>query len=228
MSDWQVPIGQTHVVEIEKNPEWVIPKSIQKIMKDKGEIVRERIEAGPNNPLGVRWIGFADGTYGFHGTTDPGSIKHYQSHGCVRFRKSDILDLYGRVKVGTPVTVDYQPVLMAIDHHAVWLSIYPDIYKRGYAFADAVKALATMAGVTSRLHWDTINKAIKEHDGIVVDASQPLPQAHSVKPHPRAILSSPSPSKTPATPAPVILPSTMPSFAPNPAAPASGTEKVPG
>ena len=45
------------------------------------------------------------GQYAIHGTNQPGSIGHFVSYGCIRMYNGDIMDLYGRVSVGTQVVV---------------------------------------------------------------------------------------------------------------------------
>jgi lipoprotein-anchoring transpeptidase ErfK/SrfK len=45
------------------------------------------------------------GQYAIHGTNVPRSIGGYVSYGCIRMFNEDVLDLYGRVSVGTPVIV---------------------------------------------------------------------------------------------------------------------------
>jgi lipoprotein-anchoring transpeptidase ErfK/SrfK len=65
---------------------------------------------GPNNPLGVRWIGFwTDGknTIGFHGTPNERVMGQAVSHGCVRMRNPDVVALFELVKVGTTVVVEH-------------------------------------------------------------------------------------------------------------------------
>jgi len=67
-----------------------------------------RVAPGPDNPLGLRWIGFTSAYgwgIGFHGTPQPELLGQAVSHGCVRMRNSDVVELYGRVRVGTPVIV---------------------------------------------------------------------------------------------------------------------------
>jgi lipoprotein-anchoring transpeptidase ErfK/SrfK len=181
-ADWKAPIGDTHVVDMEKNPTWYIPKRIQAEMKSRGIEPKEKVDPGPNNPLGVRWIGFADGSFGFHGTTVPTSIKHYASHGCVRFRKGDIIDLYSRVHVGMPVHVIYQPVTLAVDKKSVWLSVYPDYYGLGFDFKGAVKALAYEAGVSDRIKWDLVEKAFRDKDGTIMEVAKSLEPPHPNQP----------------------------------------------
>lgn len=57
--------------------------------------------------FGDRWIGINVpwGIYGIHGTNKPWSIGTRSSHGCVRMLNKHVLDLYGLVKLGTPVHI---------------------------------------------------------------------------------------------------------------------------
>jgi L,D-transpeptidase ErfK/SrfK len=211
-SESKMPIGNTRVVSMTKNPTWHVPKSIQDEMAEKGLEVKTEVPPGPENPLGNRWIGWADGTFGFHGTLVPSSIKRYASHGCVRFLRPHIEDLYDRVHVGTPVRVLYQPVLLAVDKKAVWLSVYPDIYKLDYDFKDMVKTLAAEAGVSGRIDWQAVDKVVQVADGIVTDVavgSQPSPTPKpSVKPTAKPT-AKPSPKPSAIAPSPIV-PSTSP------------------
>ena len=61
------------------------------------------IEPGPNNPVGVVWIGLTGEGYGIHGTPEPGKVGKTQSHGCVRLTNWDILQLASGVSKGTSV-----------------------------------------------------------------------------------------------------------------------------
>jgi len=45
------------------------------------------------------------GQYAIHGTNNPDSIGGFVSYGCIRMHNRDILDLYSRVQIGTPVVV---------------------------------------------------------------------------------------------------------------------------
>lgn len=57
--------------------------------------------------FGGRWMGLNVpwGVYGIHGTTKPGSIGRAASHGCIRMRNRDIVELYRLVKHGTAVEI---------------------------------------------------------------------------------------------------------------------------
>ncbi len=61
------------------------------------------IPPGPANPLGTRWLGLSQKSFGIHGTNEPGSIGRNSSHGCIRMRNRDIEDLFERVRAGDRV-----------------------------------------------------------------------------------------------------------------------------
>jgi lipoprotein-anchoring transpeptidase ErfK/SrfK len=63
------------------------------------------IPAGPDNPLGPRWVGLNKHGYGIHGTNAPGSIGKAASHGCIRLRNHDIVQLFALVSVGDTVQI---------------------------------------------------------------------------------------------------------------------------
>lgn len=60
---------------------------------------------GPS--FGPRWLGLNVpwGYYGIHGTNKPYSIGQHLSHGCVRMRNRDVIELFELVPVGTKVTI---------------------------------------------------------------------------------------------------------------------------
>jgi lipoprotein-anchoring transpeptidase ErfK/SrfK len=64
---------------------------------------------GPDNPLGARALylyqGSADTLYRIHGTNEPWTIGQAVSSGCIRMMNEDVIDLYNRTPVGTPVIV---------------------------------------------------------------------------------------------------------------------------
>ena len=60
---------------------------------------------GPENPLGARAMYLGSSLYRIHGSNEPWTIGTEVSSGCIRMRNEDVIDLYGRVKVGTRVIV---------------------------------------------------------------------------------------------------------------------------
>lgn len=94
---WETPVGEYQVIEMISQPAWEHPFT--------GEI----IPPGPDNPLGERWIGFwTDGKnyIGFHGTPNTETVGQAASHGCIRMFNQDVLALFQKVKIGTPVIVE--------------------------------------------------------------------------------------------------------------------------
>ena len=67
------------------------------------------VSGGPQNPMGARALYlFANGKdtlFRIHGTNQPEYIGSSISSGCIRLTNEDAIDLYNRVKVGTPVVV---------------------------------------------------------------------------------------------------------------------------
>jgi lipoprotein-anchoring transpeptidase ErfK/SrfK len=59
----------------------------------------------PRNPLGYRALYLGSSLYRIHGTDAPWTIGKSVSHGCIRMYNADVEDLYGRVHIGTKVTV---------------------------------------------------------------------------------------------------------------------------
>ncbi len=63
----------------------------------------------PGNPLGERWLGFAETAdlkgFGIHGTSQPETIGTEASEGCIRLRNEDVIALYPFVSTGTRVLI---------------------------------------------------------------------------------------------------------------------------
>ncbi|ERL54882.1 L,D-transpeptidase family protein [Psychrobacter aquaticus] len=56
------------------------------------------IPPGPNNPVGLVWIGLSKPSYGIHGSPDPERISRQASAGCVRLTNWDALSLLGVIE----------------------------------------------------------------------------------------------------------------------------------
>jgi lipoprotein-anchoring transpeptidase ErfK/SrfK len=61
------------------------------------------IAPGPNNPVGLVWIGLTKEHYGIHGTPEPSSIGKTQSHGCIRLTNWDAVELAHMLSKGSEV-----------------------------------------------------------------------------------------------------------------------------
>jgi L,D-transpeptidase catalytic domain/Putative peptidoglycan binding domain len=95
----ETPAGLYHVQDKQVDPWWHVPKSAWA-----GDLAGKVIPPGPSDPLKARWLGIYNGA-GIHGTEELSSLGSAASHGCVRMSIPDVIDLYDRVEVGTPIYI---------------------------------------------------------------------------------------------------------------------------
>lgn len=86
-------------------PDWTPPKEMIRREAKKGHILPAHMDGGEENPLGARAMYLGSTEYRIHGTNAPWTIGYAVSSGCIRMRNEDVVDLYGRVKVGQTVIV---------------------------------------------------------------------------------------------------------------------------
>jgi hypothetical protein len=97
---YPTPRGQFTIQSKQVNPVWSVPNSPWA-----GELAGTVVTGGSAaNPLKARWMGIANGV-GIHGTGEDASIGSRASHGCIRMHVADVVDLFRRVPVGTPVLI---------------------------------------------------------------------------------------------------------------------------
>jgi lipoprotein-anchoring transpeptidase ErfK/SrfK len=82
-------------------PDWTPPAEMVVRRPD----LPRHMAGGPGNPLGARALYLGSSLYRIHGTNEPTTIGHNVSSGCIRMMNEDVIDLYGRVPVGTKVIV---------------------------------------------------------------------------------------------------------------------------
>jgi lipoprotein-anchoring transpeptidase ErfK/SrfK len=97
--------GVAKIGRKEEWPSWVPTSEIHQRI----EGLPNFVSGGPQNPLGARAMyvfeGSRDTLYRIHGTNQPEYIGEAISSGCIRMTNEDVIDLYGRAKVGAPVVV---------------------------------------------------------------------------------------------------------------------------
>jgi lipoprotein-anchoring transpeptidase ErfK/SrfK len=82
-------------------PDWTPPQE----MIARQPYLPRFMAGGEGNPLGARAIYLGTTVYRIHGTNMPSTIGHKVSSGCIRMVNEDVIDLYGRIDVGTKVIV---------------------------------------------------------------------------------------------------------------------------
>jgi len=96
---YPTPLGHFQIVVMWKNPWWYPPT------QDAWARGLKPVPPGPGNPLGTRWMGLSAPGVGIHGTDEPWSIGHSESHGCIRMQVPSAEWLYNHVRIGTPVFI---------------------------------------------------------------------------------------------------------------------------
>lgn len=117
------PTGSFSLVSLVRNPTWMPPEWA-------GLGADTIVPAGPENPLGDRWMGLSLPGVGLHSTTQPTSIGAAASHGCMRMYPAMAHDLFDRLQVGWPVRIEYEPVKIGRDPEtgSLCLVAFPDVY----------------------------------------------------------------------------------------------------
>jgi lipoprotein-anchoring transpeptidase ErfK/SrfK len=101
------PAGELHVTVVIPNPDYTFDPDVFSESAEARELGRKLVlPPGPNNPVGVAWIGLDRPGYGIHGTPTPELVGRTESHGCFRLANWDARTLLGLAWVGLPVIVE--------------------------------------------------------------------------------------------------------------------------
>ena len=96
------PRGEFSVRNKAGNPAYTLaPDNGFEEMEGNRQII---VAPGPNNPVGIAWIGLSKKTFGIHGTPDPSRVGKSASNGCIRLTNWDALELAKLVSTGVEVS----------------------------------------------------------------------------------------------------------------------------
>lgn len=157
------PDGEFTIGRAEWNPSWRPPEG-REWARD-----AEFTPPGPNNPMGRVKLFFAP-LYYIHGTPDSTNIGRAASHGCVRMRNRDVVELarllhtraeptvapaeidallrrsgttrWSTFRAPVPLTIRYEPVVVEGEE----LKVYPDVYERSRIHTEGVIQALLAAG----------------------------------------------------------------------------------
>jgi lipoprotein-anchoring transpeptidase ErfK/SrfK len=101
------PLGELRVTVVVPDPNYTFDPATFPESPEAQALGRKLIlPPGPNNPVGVAWIGLDRPGYGIHGTPKPEQVGRTESHGCFRLANWDARTLLEFAWVGLPVSVE--------------------------------------------------------------------------------------------------------------------------
>jgi L,D-transpeptidase ErfK/SrfK len=155
---WKTPEGTTKIVSRQKDPVWVVPKSVRDEHAEDGEKLPAQVPAGPDNPLGQYMFRLGWPSYLIHGTNKPYGVGMRSSHGCMRLYPEDIAVFFDLIPIGTKVTVVNQPYLFGWHDGTLYLQAYTVMEDDSRDWDKNRKRLL------SKLLSPKLQKQIAEHD----------------------------------------------------------------
>jgi len=165
---WQTPVGEFTIANKVKDPAWYMPPE----MAEKENVKREIIPAGPDNPLGDRWIGTSIKHTGIHGTNQPMSIGRALSHGCVRLYPENIQRLFEKVEVGDPGVFVYEPVKISATEGEILIEVHPDVYSLASDIEGLVRKKLEELNLLDKADPEKLKRALSELLGVPVCISK--------------------------------------------------------
>jgi lipoprotein-anchoring transpeptidase ErfK/SrfK len=99
----ELPVGKLKIMTEVTDPEFDYDPAKLHDPDPKHTLVR--LAPGPNNPVGVLWMGLNKPHFGFHGTPRPAAVGHTETNGCVHLTNWDALKLSAIASAGLAVEV---------------------------------------------------------------------------------------------------------------------------
>lgn len=178
-ADHPTPTGSCVVVSKACNPTWYPSDG------------NPPVPPGPSNPLGTRWMGWSLVGFGLHGTNADWSIGRAVSLGCVRLRNADAEAVFDLVRIGTPLTVVYEPVELAVfppedesaggagagrgEQSRVVLGLETDVYDRVPDYRAFLEVRLAQAGrplPSATVTW--LVEALERYGAVTWDTASPV------------------------------------------------------
>jgi lipoprotein-anchoring transpeptidase ErfK/SrfK len=96
-------IGRMTIKNAAKDPVFTYDSTLlRNADKTQGKV---DVQPGPNNPVGVYWLGLSKPHWGIHGTPEPSRVGTSETNGCIHLTNWDVMRLSQVVKVGFAVDV---------------------------------------------------------------------------------------------------------------------------
>ncbi len=176
--DWKTPLGETRIVQRQRDPSWTPPQSIREEAAARGETVPEVVPPGPDNPLGRYALRLGRPGYLIHGTSKPYGVGMRVTHGCIRLLPEDIEELFGRVTEGTLVQIVNQPVKTGWQGDVLYVEVHPPLEEDETPQLDLLRftlerVYAELRHRPAVLNGRALRRAVEEMHGLPVAVSRP-------------------------------------------------------
>ena len=100
---YELPVGVLKIVSEVENPTF---DYTPELLDDRDPShTKVSMAPGPNNPVGVLWMGLSKKHYGIHGTPEPSRVGHRETNGCVHLTNWDAKRLSAIASAGAAVDV---------------------------------------------------------------------------------------------------------------------------
>jgi L,D-transpeptidase ErfK/SrfK len=174
---YATPLGVTQVTSKREKPTWIPGPSARR------DGYPERVEPGPDNPLGDHALYLGWPAYLIHGTNEPRGVGRHSSRGCIRLYPDHMAELYARVEPGTPVRVVNEPVKLGRIGGELFIEVNPDAAQSlGLDETGKLPAAPLPGGLreqveraagadADRLDWARIERAALRRSGVPTPAT---------------------------------------------------------
>lgn len=190
---WRTPLGDFALDELAVDKPWIVPRSIQEELRRAGKPAPTIVPPGPDNPLGRYWLGLSHSSIGIHATNAPASVYSLRTHGCIRLHPDDAAGLFERSRLGDPVRIVYEPVLLAsLPDGRLCLEVNPDAYRRAGTASAIVERLLAQGGLGERIDRERVAAVVAAQEGLAFDVTRggtgglctppPAPCGHPARP----------------------------------------------
>ena len=98
-----LPVGKLKIANEVTDPVFYYDPAL--IWDAKPHYVKAQLAPGPNNPIGVVWMGLSKKHWGIHGTPEPSRVGRMETHGCIHLTNWDALRLSALGSAGFVVDV---------------------------------------------------------------------------------------------------------------------------
>ncbi|GAB3306989.1 L,D-transpeptidase family protein [Haliea atlantica] len=170
----ETPQATTRVTRKAKDPTWYPPESIRRDHAARGHSLSKVVPPGPANPLGRHAIYLGLPAYLIHGTNNPLGLGMQVTNGCVRMYPEDIESIFGRVPVGSQVSIVNQPVKAGWSDGVLYVESHKPLEGGETDWEARVAQLreALMGAVSGRenvsISWEQAEEALRKSSGLPV------------------------------------------------------------